>query len=67
MLTTLTGTRNSILKLEVDSKDFMQRDAFLESILNRPAYKINKLTDPVDLKFLQDKTYKKKSFPPIAS
>jgi ribosomal protein S18 acetylase RimI-like enzyme len=61
MLTTLTGTRNSILKLEVESKDFIQRDAFLESILNRPAYKINKLTDPVDLKFLQDKTYKKKS------
>ena len=57
MLTTLTGTRNSILKLEVNSKAFIQRDAFLESILSRPAYKIDDFTDPVDLKFLQNKNY----------
>jgi len=55
MLTTLTGTRNSILKLEVDFKNLIQRDAFLESILNRPAYKINEFTDSTDLKFLEDK------------
>jgi GNAT superfamily N-acetyltransferase len=57
MLTTLTGTRNSILKLEADSKDFIKRDAFLESILSRPAYKFNKFTEPIDLKLLQDKNY----------
>ena len=33
----------------------IQRDTFLESILNRPAYKINEFTDSADLKFLQDK------------
>ena len=60
MLTTLTGTRNSILKLEADSKDFIQRDAFLESILDRPTYKINKFTDSVDLNLLKDKKYGKK-------
>jgi ribosomal protein S18 acetylase RimI-like enzyme len=38
----------------------IQRDAFLESILDRPAYKINKFTEPVDLKLLQDKNYIKK-------
>lgn len=60
MLTTLTGTRNSILNLEADSKDFIKRDAFLESILDRPTYKISKFTDPVDLKLLKDKKYGKK-------
>lgn len=60
MLTTLTGTRNSILKLEADSKDFIKRDAFLESILDRPTYKISKFTDHVDLKLLKDKKYGKK-------
>ena len=60
MLTTLTGTRNFILKLEVDSKDFIQRDAFLESILDRPAYKINEFSEPSLLKLLHDKSYKKK-------
>ena len=55
MLTTLTGTRNSILKLEVDSNGLIQRDAFLESILDRPAYKINEFSDSADLKFLLDK------------
>lgn len=38
----------------------IQKDAFLESILNRSAYKINEITDPVDLKLLKDKNYKKK-------
>ena len=38
----------------------IQRDAFLECILNRPVYKINEFTDPVELKLLQDKNYKKK-------
>ena len=38
----------------------IQRDTFLESILNRPAYKINELTDPTDLKLLQDRNYSKK-------
>ena len=38
----------------------IQRDAFLESILDRPAYKINKFTEPVGLKLLQDKNYIKK-------
>ena len=41
-------------------KGFIQRDAFLESILDRAAYKINELTDPVDLNLILDKTYKKK-------
>ena len=35
----------------------IQRDAFLESILSRPAYKIDEFTDPVELKLLQDKNY----------
>ena len=60
MLTTLTGTRNSILKLEFDFKNFIQRDAFLESILDRPAYKINELSEPSVLKLLNDQSYKKK-------
>lgn len=60
MLTTLTGTRNSILKLEVDSKAFLQKDAFLESILGLPAYKIIEFIEPLDLKFLEDKNYGKK-------
>ncbi len=38
----------------------IQRDTFLESILNRPAYKINEFTDSADLKFLQDKNYNPK-------
>ena len=61
MLTTLTGTRNSILKLEVDSKAFLQRDAFLGSILGQPAYKINEFIESIDLKYLEDKNYGKKS------
>ena len=61
MLTTLTGTRNSILKLEVDSKAFIQRDAFLGNILGLPAYKINEFIEPLNLKFLEDKNYGKKS------
>ena len=35
----------------------IQRDDFLESILNRSAYKFNEFTDRIDLKFLQDKNY----------
>ena len=61
MLTTLTGTRNSILKLEVDSKAFLQRDAFLGSILGLPAYKIIEFIESLDLKFPEDKNYGKKS------
>jgi ribosomal protein S18 acetylase RimI-like enzyme len=57
MLTTLTGTKSFILNSTVDSKNLIQRDAFLESILSRSVYKINEFTDPVDLKLLQDKNY----------
>ena len=60
MLTTSIGTKSFILKSEVDSKNLIQRDAFLESILNRPAYKINEFTDSADLKFLEDKNYNPK-------
>ena len=60
MLTTLTGTRTFILNSTVDSKNLIQRDAFLESILDRPAYKINEFIDPSVLKLLHDKSYKKK-------
>ena len=35
----------------------IQRDDFLESILNRSAYKFNEFSDRIDLKFLQDKNY----------
>lgn len=60
MLTTLTGTRNSILKLDVDSKAFIKRDAFLGNILGLPAYKINECIEPLVLKFLEDKNYGQK-------
>ena len=59
-MTILTGTRNSTLKLEVDSKASIQRDAFLGKILGLPAYKINEFIEPLDLKFLKDKNYGKK-------
>ena len=60
MPTTLTGIRNFILNSTVDYKNLIQRDAFLESILDRPTYKISKFNDPVDLKLLKDKKYGKK-------
>lgn len=40
----------------------IQRDAFLESILDRPAYKINEFIDPTGLKLLKDKNYGKRGF-----
>ena len=61
MLTTLTGTRTFILNSTVDSKNLIQRDAFLESILDRPAYKINEFIGPTGLKLLKDKNYGKRA------
>ena len=58
-LTTSIGTKSFILKSAVDSKNLIQK-TLLESILNRPAYKINEFSDSAALKFLQDKNYNSK-------